>query len=282
MLTFPGITPVDYLLIGHITQDLTPDGPRIGGTAAFSGLTAHAFGQRVGVVTSWAEESGKAALEDLQIANLPCESSSTFENFYTPEGRRQVLHHLAPNLAYYQIPESWRRAPIVHLAPIAGEVPADLVRYFPDAQICLTPQGWMREWDQDGNITPSPWLEASYMLPQANAAVISEEDVSFDLDTIYHMAASVPVLAVTRGDHGADIYYEGKVSNIPAPQVTEVDPTGAGDIFAAAFFTQLAYYGDPVHAAEIAVIVASDSITRTGLHSAPNPDTLYEILRKVQ
>ena len=57
---------------------------------------------------------------------------------------------------------------------------------------------------------------------------------------------------------------------------------GAGDIFAAAFFTQLAHYGDPVRAAEMAVIVASDSISRTGLLSAPNPDTLYEILRKVQ
>ena len=123
---------------------------------------------------------------------------------------------------------------------MAGEVPADLIRYFPEAQIYLTPQGSMREWDQEGKITPAPWLEASYMLPQANAAVISEEDVGFDLDTIYRMAASVPVLAVTRGDHGADIYYEGKIINIPTPQVPEIDPTGAGDIFAAAFFTQLA------------------------------------------
>jgi hypothetical protein len=282
MLTFPGITPIDYLIIGHITQDLTPEGTRIGGTAAYSGLTSHAFGQRVGVVTAWAEETGKEALKDIQIANLPCEASSTFENIYTKEGRQQVLHHVAPNLAYYHIPESWRRTPIVQLAPMTGELPAELIRYFPDAQIYLTPQGWMRQWDREGRVTPRPWLEASYMLPQAHAVAISEEDVGFDLGTIYRMAASVPVLAVTRGEFGADIYFEGKIVNIPAPVTPEVDPTGAGDIFAAAFFTQLAHHRDPIKAAEMAVIVASDSISRTGLPSAPNPDTLYEILRKVQ
>ena len=42
MLTYPGITPVDYLIIGHILQDLTPEGTQIGGTAAYSGLTAAA------------------------------------------------------------------------------------------------------------------------------------------------------------------------------------------------------------------------------------------------
>ena len=156
----------------------------MGGMAAFSGVTAHAFGQRVGIVTAWGKETSDEALEALQIANMPCEASTTFENIYTPQGRQQRIHHLAPHLAFYHIPESWRSAPIVHLAPIAGEVPPDLIRYFPNAQIYLTPQGWMREWDREGIVSYRPWLEASYMLPQANAAVISEEEVGFDLDTI--------------------------------------------------------------------------------------------------
>jgi sugar/nucleoside kinase (ribokinase family) len=140
----------------------------------------------------------------------------------------------------------------------------------------------MRQWDPEGIVSYRSWLEASYMLPQAHAAVISEEDVGFDMDTIYLLAASVPILAVTKGDHGADIYTEGRIIHIPAPDTPEVDTTGAGDIFAAAFFSQLAHYGDPQKAGELAVLVASDSITRSGLHSVPNPDTLYQILRKVQ
>ncbi len=46
------LEPVDYLVIGHLTEDLTPAGPRLGGTAAFSALTARALGLRVGVVSA--------------------------------------------------------------------------------------------------------------------------------------------------------------------------------------------------------------------------------------
>jgi hypothetical protein len=44
--------PIDYLVIGHLTQDIIPDGFRLGGTAAYSALTARALGLRVGIVTS--------------------------------------------------------------------------------------------------------------------------------------------------------------------------------------------------------------------------------------
>jgi hypothetical protein len=281
MLSFPGITPVDYLIIGHITQDIYPNGWQPGGTAAFAGLTAHAFGQRVGLVTAWAEENGKEHLSSLQIANLGCEQSTTFENVYTSEGRQQLLHHLAPQMAYYHIPESWRSTPIIHLAPVAGEVPVDIFHYFPDADIYLTPQGWLREWDEGGNIFPSRWLEATYLLPKARAAVISEEDVSYDQTVIDQMAAHIPVLAVTKGEAGADVYTEGKIYHFPAPESDPVDVTGAGDIFAATFFTQLTHCGDPYNAGELAVLVASDSVTRQGLQSPPTEEIIFDLLRKV-
>ena len=282
MLTFPGITPVDFLIIGHITQDITSQGLQPGGPAAYSGLTARAFGKRVGVVTAWAEETGKEKFTDLQIANLSCEASTTFENIYTSEGRLQKLHHLAPQLAFYHIPESWRSCPVIQFAPVAGEVPPDLYHYFRDADIYLTPQGWMREWDQEGNISPRTWLEDSYLMPQAKAVVISEEDVGFNLETIYRMASLTPILAVTKGQAGADIYNEGQIISISAPETEVIDPTGAGDIFAAVFFTQLSHTRDPHHSAELAVQIASDSITRPGLSGVPNDETLYDMLRKVQ
>ena len=96
------------------------------------------------------------------------------------------------------------------------------------------------------------------------------------------MAACAPILAVTRGDQGADIYAEGRIYQIPAPETNEVDLTGAGDIFAAVFFAQLTHLRDPFKAGELAVHVASDSITRPGILAAPDEDTLYELLRKVQ
>ena len=35
MYYLPPLDPIDYLVIGHVTQDLTPNGPLLGGTASY-------------------------------------------------------------------------------------------------------------------------------------------------------------------------------------------------------------------------------------------------------
>jgi sugar/nucleoside kinase (ribokinase family) len=70
--------------------------------------------------------------------------------------------------------------------------------------------------------------------------------------------AQVPV--VKHGAAGCSVF--GR--RIPAPQVQHVDGTGAGDAFAAAFCTAWLRGATPVEAAERAVIVASQAVTRTG------------------
>ena len=62
MLTKKIYEPIDYLLIGHVTEDITPDTTVIGGTAAYAGLTAHALGMKVGLITSCNPE---LSLDDL-------------------------------------------------------------------------------------------------------------------------------------------------------------------------------------------------------------------------
>ena len=61
------LEPIDYLIIGHVTQDVTPEGLRLGGTAAFSALTAHALGLRVGIVTACSPETDLSILDGISI-----------------------------------------------------------------------------------------------------------------------------------------------------------------------------------------------------------------------
>lgn len=281
MLKFPGLEPVDYLIIGHITQDLTPTGPRIGGTAYYAGRTAQAFGLRVGIVTAWGEESGAERLEGIAVANQVPERSTTFQNIYTPQGRIQKLLHLAPSLDFFHIPELWRRAPIIHLGPVAQEVNLGIARYFPDAFVCITPQGWLRQWDPDGRVLPAPWPEARHILRQASAVVVSSEDLQEDPAALDALAEASPILAVTHGPDGASLYISGGEYHLPAPQVEEVDPTGAGDIFAAVFFAQLHAGRHPLEAAELANRVAADSVTRRGPSGVPTQETIYDLLTEV-
>ena len=55
---------------------------------------------------------------------------------------------------------------------------------------------------------------------------------------------------------------------MPAPAVREVDPTGAGDSFAAAFLSSFALGADPVRAATAACAVAAHSVTALGAMEA--------------
>ena len=263
------LEPVDYLVIGHLTVDLLPNGQRLGGTAAYSALTARNMGLRVGVVTSWGSEVPLGPLSDIPIANFPADHSTTFDNVYTPEGRVQTIHHIGSKLDYYHVPEPWRTASIVHLGPMAQEVEPAIVRNFPSSLICVTPQGWMRAWEEDGRVHHTEWPEASFVLQRSGAAVISYEDIDGDDSRVDEFAANNRVLAVTQGSEGTMLFWNGDVRRFRPPVVDEVDATGAGDIFAAAFFARLYTTRDPWEAARFATQVAAVSVSRPGLAGIP-------------
>jgi sugar/nucleoside kinase (ribokinase family) len=259
------VEPVDYLVIGHVAHDLTPQGPRLGGTAAYSALTAQALGLRVGIVTASGPETSLAPLGSIPILSLASPNSTIFENIYTEQGRIQYLRAQATRLDYSSVPEVWRQASIIHLGPIANEMDAVLPDNFSPALLGLTPQGWMRQWDSECRVSRGEWLDADTALARAGAVVISREDVNGDDALIEHMAQQTRVLVVTESAAGAVLYWNGDRRRFRAPKVTEVDATGAGDVFAAAFFTRLVATHDPWEATRFATMLASCSVTRPGL-----------------
>jgi len=82
------IEPIDYLVIGHITQDVIPGGFALGGTSSYSALTALAFGLRVGIVTACAEPLALPELEQVFVIRKDSPFTTTFENRYL-DGQRQ-------------------------------------------------------------------------------------------------------------------------------------------------------------------------------------------------
>jgi len=273
--------PIDYLVIGHITKDLTPEGPKMGGTASYAALTAKALGLRVGVVTSWGEELPLGEMADIAIFNHHSDSSTTFENIYTQNGRHQILHHVAHPLNTPSVPNAWVNTPIVHLGPIAQEVSPALIKYFPRSLVGVTPQGWLRTWDNDGKVHPKCWDEGFEVMRDAGVTMISTEDVGEDENIIEEMANICQVFVVTESYLGARVYWHGDVRHLNAPRVEEVNATGAGDIFAAAFLTQYQKTRDPWESARFANQLAAQSVTRSGLESVPNQDEVNKAMIEV-
>lgn len=272
---------IDYLLVGHVTKDTLPSGSRLGGTVTYSALLARALGLRVGIVTAINEEVSLALFGGIPIINYPTNLTTTFENTQSITGRQQIIHEIAPTLTFSQIPENWMSASIVHLAPVAQEVEPTLVRNFPTAFIGVTPQGWLRSWNSSGQVSYTEWPEASFVLNRSGAAVISVDDIQADEERIEELATYCPVLAVTEGKTGTRLYWNGDVRRFRPPEVEEVDSTGAGDIFATAFFIRLFTTRDPWEAARFATIIAAQSVSRHGLDAIPTTDEIDQCLVEV-
>jgi len=263
------LEPVDYLVIGHVARDLTPKGSILGGTAAYSALTARALGLRVGVVTATGDDLSLGPLNGIPFVSIKSVSSTTYENIYSENGRVQYLRAQASRIDISRIPDTWRSTSIIHLGPIANEVDSVFPDSFSPNLLGLTPQGWMRQWDSNGRVSPCEWTNSESALSQAGAVVISREDVNGDDELIEHMAGQTRILVVTEGAAGAVLYWHGDRRRFRAPTVREVDATGAGDIFAAAFFIRLLNTRDPWEATRFATLLASHSVERVGLDGIP-------------
>ena len=272
---------IDYLIIGHTSRDIYPEATQLGGTVAYAGLTAHRMGRKVGVITSTSQEEDLSALLELELRCSYSKKGTSFHNQYQSGQRIQRLLSQADDLNYALIPTTWREAPIVHLAPIVAEVDLTLFHRFPQSFLVATPQGWLRARDQEGYITSSRWEVLLGHIETAEAVVLSDEDLGWDVHSERALAKRCKVLAVTCGMEGVRVYTANESHAIPAPQIEEIDPTGSGDIFAAIFFILLKRTGDPMKSARLANELSAQSVTRVGLEGVPSSDELSDTLRKV-
>jgi sugar/nucleoside kinase (ribokinase family) len=274
-------TTLDYLVIGHVVQDVQPDGGlTYGGTATYAARTALALGCRVRVITSTAADLDlETVLGGCDVIRVPSDKTSTFENIYTPSGRQQYLYARAASLTLDAVPSRWRTPDIVHIAPLTGEADPALVTAFPHTLVGVTPQGWMRSWDNTGRVFFNNWRAILDLLPHVDAAVMSLEDVEGDERIVQQFADLAPVLVVTLGRRGCRVYRSGKNRHVPVTPVEELDPTGAGDIFAAVFLVRFRQTGDPVQAAYLANQVAALSVGRVGWTATPTVEEIAALVK---
>ncbi|GAB4208332.1 MAG: PfkB family carbohydrate kinase [Roseiflexaceae bacterium] len=264
------MTP-DYLLLGHLTRDLLPDGTFApGGTALYAALAAQRLGARTALVSAGAAlpPDWPPAIEQAQIPG----TTPIFENRYSPAGRSQILHADATPIRLEDVPLAWRDAPLVHLGPVLGETPEALAHAFPQALLGVTPQGWMRSWQTPlpGPVAYRPWQPEPRLLRTVGALVLSIEDVRGDEALVRSYAQHCRLVALTRGAQGATLYLDGAPHSIPAFPAIEHDPTGAGDVFAAALLLRLRETSDPLAAARFAACAAALSIAGPGHSRIPD------------
>jgi sugar/nucleoside kinase (ribokinase family) len=259
---------IDYLVVGHICSDLTPEGTKVGGTVAYAGRTAETLGCQTAVLTSAAQDYNfKRALPRMLVHHIGAAKTTTFENIYTPNGRQQAIHSIAKNLRAEHMPKDWLRAQIVHLGPLVDEVEPEMIHLFNDSLVGLTLQGWMRSWDKNGRVYSRNWPAAPAILPLAAAVILSEEDL-VNTKTLEDLRRWSNLLVLTQGSRGCTIFHGDEMRHIPTEPVRDVDPTGAGDVFAAAFLIRLHQTGgNPWEAGRFANEIATATVAHNDLEA---------------
>ncbi|HTI13108.1 MAG TPA: PfkB family carbohydrate kinase [Dictyobacter sp.] len=275
----------EFLTIGHVARDVQADGSfSPGGTVAFAALTAHRLGMMSAIVTCADSEYIPALTSSLppEIALRICPSAetTTFANQYQNGFRTQHLYARAADIHADDVPPDWRDAGVVLLGPLTQELDEDMVRLFPRRAghvLAATPQGWLRRWDAAKRVWPTRWRDAERILPLLDVLILSHDDLlpfadgnRADADAILaYWSTLVPLLVATDGRHGATLFRSGQVQYFSAYQAQEVDPTGAGDVFAAAFLVSFYRDRDPERAVDFANCTAAFSIERTGIQGIP-------------
>lgn len=283
----PGPEPPQFLVIGHVVQDLLSDEGdwRLGGTVSYAGLLAARLGLRTVVLTAAALDLDiQAALPGVEIARVASSSSTQFRNIYTEEGRVQRIPRRASPLTPDALPDGWEDAEIVLLGPVAGEVDVAFSAAFPRALLGVSAQGWLRDTGPDDRVRPVPpqrW-QAGPLLRPRSVLFVSDEDIpqAEAAAVLADWSARVDTLAYTHAERGADVYHGGAMRHIDAFPTRPVDPTGAGDVFAAAFLARYRETGGPWEAARFAACASSFIIEGEGLSGAPDRAAIDRRLRE--
>ena len=257
-------------IIGHLTRDITDNGYAIGGAVSYTGVTARRLGADVSVLTrAHPDDIRVLENEGIQVINLPTDTYTTFLNVYYKEIRTQQILSVAAPIMASETPPEILNADVLLLAPVAQEVdPA--IALAARNKLAATPQGWMREWDNKGRVFAIPWYCAGRILPYLDTIIFSDLDLIGDLSIFPVIIDTVPLTAITKADKGCVLYCQGQRRLIHTRPAHEVDATGAGDTFTAAFLTEVFSGKSPIEAAYFANITASLSIEGVGLSGIPH------------
>ncbi len=272
----------EYLVIGHICADLRPDGTAVlGGTALYSAITAARLGWRVGVLTrgrygievDGIKVPGLEEYADLvSIVVQEAAGPTVFVNEYQGGRRTQSVRRWAGEIDLRGLPPHWANARVVHLGPIAQEIDVRQTGSLAPRFLGCTPQGWMRQWpmERGGRVRHVPLRLPAELMTRLDAVVVSDEEISQAREVVEWVGAR-RLGVVTLGESGARIVYGGQRDELPGFPGRTVDLTGAGDVFAAAFFIKASdRTASAVDAARFANATAALSLTGIGVGGVPS------------
>jgi sugar/nucleoside kinase (ribokinase family) len=290
----------DVAVVGHLSIDKiilpTRNSPFmvLGGATTYTSFVARHLDATASVISKVGANFPKAYLWWLDqegidisgITKLASEPTTSFELTYSQNlsERTLKLKSKSPALAPDDMPKDFH-AKAVHIAPIANEIPYELVENLkPVADILsLDPQGLLRSFDEAGNVTQNVSVDNQifslinvYKSSQDEIYTLTgESELKPAIRAIHDVG--VETVIVTLGAKGSILSVEGAQYNIDAcPSQVLVDPTGAGDVFIGAFLVEYLRQKESLWCASVGSAAASIVVEGIGPTYFGKKEEIYQ------
>lgn len=260
------MTP-QLLIAGHIVKDIAGDAWRPGGGALYAAAQAARLAVEAAVVTACASDvQPQSLVPEVEWSVKDASPGITFTNTYSQGNRVQHLLSTGEPLTWQGVPEQWRGAPQVFLAPVFHDIEPSVAHSFvkQGASVGLGAQGWLRT-AEDGRVTARPFEESPDWL-HGDVVFVSEEDVPAPED-VQQWRERVPTVILTRGRKGFTVWSQEGRRDMAALPACEKDPTGAGDVFAAAYMVRFRETHDVEQTLRFAAAAAALCVEGEGIET---------------
>jgi sugar/nucleoside kinase (ribokinase family) len=248
-------------VLGNLARDLVEGGARPGGGPFHAARALRLLERPAVLVTRSATADRDALLPPLQALGLPVRwrggsSTATFAFEYVGDVRHMEVVALGdpwtPDDVRGWAAPALEHAEWVHVAPLSrSDFPAETLAALAEGRrVLLDAQGLVRSPSIGPLVLDDGYDPA--LLEHIAVLKLAEEEARVVLDDFSEAAVlrlGVPEVLLTLGSRGSIVFANGRVVRVPARPV-DVDPTGAGDGFSAAYVDARARGRSPVTAAQ--------------------------------
>lgn len=261
-------------VIGNLSRDVVEgDPPRIGGAPFYAARALRLIGRPARIITRVAEEDrrllGPLEALGLPVAWQPARATSAFSFSYKGDERLMHVEAIGDPWTVDDVTgwaaEALEDVEWVHAAPLLrSDFPAETLELLARGRrLSLDGQGLVRK-SQCGPLALDAGFDRAVLKPVSMLKLADEEAQALGaLDEAGLRALGVPEVVITLGSRGSLVWCDGTLERItPAPVREGVDPTGAGDAFAAAYVAARSTDHAPGAAARRASLVASALLTQ--------------------
>jgi sugar/nucleoside kinase (ribokinase family) len=279
-------------LIGNPTYDILSIKKKtvqaLGGTVWYAALFIAGLGRRVAVVGIGDERiKRRFARSGVDVRYFSDSGPVTlFENTYS-DGIRKQKAWPGGDIQRADVPQAAFDAMGLLVGPVLQEVDPAILRTPRSGSLMLDAQGFLRQLSTAGDVILRMTLEAEKAFRHCDilkvdareAAVITSTRDGKTAGRILHRMGP-KIVIITRGADGA-LFYDGvRFTQITAPEVDVIDPTGAGDVFSAAFLVRYIASGDLIAAGRFAVTAAALSTRGFGASALPSEADISSLMQR--